>query len=661
MAVNDRIAVADTRSRPRSGHAAGGQTAAKPSGYRADIDGLRAVAVLLVLIFHTGVSPLRGGYVGVDVFFVISGYLITRHIWDDLARGTFTIRNFYERRVRRIFPAMIFMIAVALVLAPLVLFPGELFKSAMTAIAALSSFANIYLLIDSLNSGGYFAADAHSQPFIHTWSLGVEEQFYLFFPLLLAAFGGKRFAAARLAVVLVTLVSFVAGVWLTFYNRDIAYYFPLTRAWELLCGSLLTFVAFPRLPQILREVLAASALVLILASGYKFHSGMDFPGYLALVPTVAATLLIGIGGAGGSLSSRLLSTGPFVWVGKISYSLYLWHWPIIVYFGLTMGREPSFIEACGLIVASVLAAYLSWRFVETPFRTRKLGATNKALWLQAAVAYLVLCTASFGFLVYSTRLEANPSDSTRLADYTTYDDTPVYRRGTCFMIGSTNSLSDYDTGKCLKMALDRPNVLLMGDSHGAHLWHGLSTVLPNANVMQATSAGCKPTLTTRGDRSCIELMQMVFNQFLASNKPDLVILSGRWLNEDIDGVVKTVNFLKGKAGRVLVSGPIVEYQRPLARLLAQVAAGRDPALLVTGRADGQKETDAALQQAVEATGAAYASPYRLVCAQGDAACTTTIDNVPLQWDYGHLTAEGSVYVAQKMAQAGALSLAPGTP
>lgn len=257
-------------------------------GYRADIDGLRALAVATVVIFHAGVSPLRGGFIGVDIFFVISGYLITRQIRAEMEAGAFSILGFYERRVRRIAPALLFVIAATLAVAPFVLFPVELVTAGMTAIASLLSVANLYLL----NSAGYFAADAGTQPLIHMWSLGVEEQFYLFFPLLLVAFGHRSRSAARWTTFALALVSLALCIVVTRYDRDFAYYFPLTRAWELLAGAALVFVAIPPMPAWLRNLAAIGALLLIAASAYKFYPQMAFPGFYALAPVLATVVLI---------------------------------------------------------------------------------------------------------------------------------------------------------------------------------------------------------------------------------------------------------------------------------------------------------------------------------------------------------------------------------
>ena len=643
--MSDEIAVAGATLGGRPGRQNVLTTSAAPShkgGYRPDIDGLRAIAVTIVLVYHTGISPFRGGFIGVDVFFVISGFLITSLLRADLQRGTFSIARFYERRVRRIAPALIAVVGVTLAVAPFALFPVEIKTTALTAITALSSVSNIYLL----NSSGYFGADVNSQPLIHTWSLGVEEQFYLAFPLLLAILGASRPAVAKWTIAAVALVSLAGGIWLTIEDRDVAYYFPLTRAWELLAGALLAYSTVPRMPRLLREIGMAGALLLLLACGIKFHSGLAFPGYVAIVPCVAAVLLIGIGGQGPTAVKSLLSSPPLVWVGKISYSLYLWHWPIFVYYQLVRGTALSVPEAAGLVLVSVLAAYLSWRFIEQPFRERKVAAGSAQLWASAGTAYIILCVGA-GVLYGVIGTQSPDSQASRLASYIDYDDTPVYRRGVCFLLGHLNSVTDYNRDTCLRPSTDKPNLLLIGDSHAADLWSGLSTALPQSNIMQATSSGCKPVIALKGERGCTELMRLVFSDFLKSNRPDTLVLSARWLESDIPDLVQTIETLRATAGRIVVFGPIVEYHKSLARLLAQVADGRDPSLLVSARNTEQRATDEDMEAAVKAAGGIYISTYSLLCPKDGSACATQENGVPLQWDYGHLTAEGSKVVAAR--------------
>lgn len=618
--------------------------------YRGDIDGLRAVAVGLVLLYHTGVTPLRGGFIGVDIFLVISGYLITRLLWADLTAGAFRISTFYERRILRILPALFCVTAATLIVAPFILFPVELRTTAQTAISALASASNLYLL----GSTGYFGADTLSQPLLHTWSLGVEEQFYLAFPLLMILLVRLPVRAARSTIAAILLTSLGAGIVLAYVNRDYAYYFPLTRAWELLTGALLVFVPAIRFNLRIAEVATACALALLLACAVKFHSGLVFPGFYAVVPCLAAATIILFGRHNKPLVNALLASPPFAWFGKISYSVYLWHWPILIYYQLVTGRLLSVHEAFGLCIAITVIATLSWRYVEQPFRSRKILRHRSQIWGGAFLGCILLCAAAVTLSMLSIRQPSNEGE--RLAAYLDYDENPIYRRGNCFLFGHIDSVADFQRERCLTASATKPNILLIGDSHAAHLWKGLNDTLKDMNVMQATATGCKPVLTVRGERGCTGLIDMVFNDYLRHQHVDILILSARWISQDTPDVVRTVEAFRGKVGKIVVFGPIVEYYHALPRLLGQAFWRDDPSILIKGRNSEQSGIDEELSRAVTAAGGSYISTYAMLCPKDGGACTTSTGGVPVQWDYGHLTAEGSALVATRAAETGLLTV-----
>ena len=618
--------------------------------YRRDIDGLRAVAVGLVLLYHTGVTPLRGGFIGVDVFFVISGYLITQLLRTDLDAGSFRIGSFYERRILRIFPALFCVIAVTLAVAPVILFPVELRTLAETAISALASASNLYLL----GSDGYFGADTLSQPLLHTWSLGVEEQFYLIFPLLMIVLARHPVRTARWTIGAILLASLGAGVALAYMNRDYAYYFPVTRAWELLIGALLAFVPTVMFRRWIAEFATAIAFAVLLACAVKFHSGLAFPGFYAVAPCLTVAVIIFFGSRNKTLVNNLLGSPGFVWFGKISYSVYLWHWPILIYYQLSTGRLLNVKEAALLCVAITLIGTLSWRYIEQPFRTRRIARSRFQIWAGALCGTGILCTAAAATLLLSVRQPSNEGE--RLAAYLDYNENPVYRRGTCFMFGHIDSIANFPNQTCLNSSKTKPNVLIVGDSHAAHLWSGLNGAMRDMNVMQATATGCKPVLGTRGERGCVALIDMVFGEYLQRQPIDILVLSARWIRQDTPDVSRTLEMLRGKVGKIVVFGPIVEYYHPLPRLLGQSDWRNEASILLTGRNNEQKGTDEELAHAVTAAGASYISTYSLLCPKSGDACTTLAGGVPVQWDYGHLTAEGSTFVATRAIETGLLTV-----
>jgi peptidoglycan/LPS O-acetylase OafA/YrhL len=359
--------------------------------YRSDIQGLRGVSVLSVMIFHLG-AGLSGGFVGVDVFFVISGFLMTGIIAQEfLERRTFSFAAFYSRRIRRIFPALLVMILATTALGYVLLLPGDYQELAQSGLYAALSLGNVFFYL----STGYFDIPAESKGLLHTWSLGVEEQFYLIWPLvmigLLSLAGGRRVTMAWLlaGVVGAGFVVSVAGVLI---NPKAAFYLLHARLWELAAGGVLVFV--PRFrARWLDELLPAAGLALILGSVVLLSPEWLFPGWNALPVVLGAALIINPAGAS-SGAARLLSLQPLPFVGKISYSLYLWHWPLIVFWRqYRSGAALTPLDAVILAGAAVLIAFVSWRWVEEPFRKPLPVKATLSLGLGAAAAVAAMMFA----------------------------------------------------------------------------------------------------------------------------------------------------------------------------------------------------------------------------------------------------------------------------
>ena len=362
--------------------------------YRADIDGLRAVAVLSVIFHHFLVPGFRGGFVGVDVFFVISGFLIAEHIDSDLREGRFSLLGFYERRIRRIFPAFFLMYALTLLAAWLILIPRDRYATAAMSVRVIPFLANLTFYKNVEEYGGEFASHI---PLLHTWSLAVEEQFYLFFPLLMLAL--SRWAGRhRLAVIgLLSLFSFAACLTVVRAVPSAAFFLTPFRAWELLAGAALAVAKLPppRAPQA-RAVLAAFGLLLIVAADVSFSYAIPHPSELTLLPCAGAVAIIHACASPTTLAGRVLGNPVMRRVGWWSYSLYLYHWPLLVFAQYYFFDPLSVAMRALLIAATFLLGWLSWRYIEQPFRRSHAVLARPAVYGLAAVtgAALILATVA---------------------------------------------------------------------------------------------------------------------------------------------------------------------------------------------------------------------------------------------------------------------------
>ncbi len=357
------------------------------SGYRPDVDGLRALAILAVVAFHCFPKEVRGGFTGVDIFFVISGFLITRLILSDIAAGRFTIARFYARRIRRIFPALAVVLGVCTVAAWAVLLPENWRQFGRDSFASAAFFGNIALAFERRN---YFVSV--QRPLIHLWSLGVEEQFYLVWPVLLFALRNQRRRVTTLVLSLIAAISFALNVIFVWKHQDMTFYLPVSRAWELALGSLLA-VHEVRLTKRRAEIAAWSGLALCLASA-ALANELYFPGVWALPPTIGAVLLIA-GGPESWVSRNLFSTRPAIALGLISYPLYLWQWPLLTFVRIRRDGIYSPLRY-GLVCtagALVLAA-LTYRFVERPIRAAPVTPARLRLLCGVMIAIAIAAAAA---------------------------------------------------------------------------------------------------------------------------------------------------------------------------------------------------------------------------------------------------------------------------
>lgn len=497
--------------------------------YRPDIDGLRAIAVLAVVLHHLEVPGFGGGYVGVDVFFVISGYLITAIILPDMDAGRFSLRRFYERRIRRIFPALFLVLACSSLAAMLSFWPDRLIQYYQSLLAAVFFGSNILFWSQS----GYFDQAAGENPLLHTWSLAVEEQFYLVYPLILLALAtpGRWRGVWLWGLFALSLAVSIHDVRL---SPVTAFYLLPARLWELLLGALLVVRKWP-LPEnrILREGLGLGALLALAWSIFQYDSQTRFPGAAALLPCIATALLIHVGGRDGLLR-RLLGLRPLVFVGLISYSLYLWHWPLLVFAQYHSTLALDWLDKSLLLAASLVLATLSWRYVETPLRRR--GRSPGRPFAAAATALLLFGALGLQGMHLDTWRPHFPATSliefTKTRDKQMRGDYPVVLCG-------TPDRGERVPGHCMKfgrLGAER-KLVVWGDSHATSwspAFFELAAELGYEGTLVAVP-GCPPVLGVRvppgrgNTDNCADPADAyrIFDH-LTSLRPEVIFLIGRW-------------------------------------------------------------------------------------------------------------------------------------
>ncbi|WP_282608932.1 acyltransferase family protein [Pelagibius sp. Alg239-R121] len=502
--------------------------------YRSDIDGLRALAVLPVVLYHAGFEAFSGGFIGVDVFFVISGYLITSILIFEREDGRFSIVEFYERRIRRIFPALFTVIAFCALASPFLLFPNDLKDFGQSVVATTGFSSNFLFWLES----GYFDAPAEQKPLLHTWSLAVEEQFYIFFPLLIllvAKFAKRRYLPYFAGT---AVLSFAASLYGVAYAPEATFYLLPTRAWELLIGAILACGALPVTSNTAaRNLIALAGLLLITYAVFGFSEVTPFPGANALFPCLGTAFIIYAGNttsAPGSplpLVNRVMSLQALVFLGLVSYSLYLWHWPLLVFARLFALRQLTVPEAWGVIAASLLLAILSWRYVERPFRGRSTAIARLPLF--AGAGSVMAASIAFGLAIHvSGGLPGRvPKDLLEIAKVGS-EVSPFYKD--CSYI----TPEEVRAGALCKVGASQaapPSFVVWGDSHALAAVYGVDQQASREmqSGLFAYYIGCPPlTGVSRLDKSeshwCRDFNDAVMEQVETIETIESVVLVARW-------------------------------------------------------------------------------------------------------------------------------------
>jgi peptidoglycan/LPS O-acetylase OafA/YrhL len=639
------------------------------SSYRPDIDGLRALAIVPVVLFHAFPSAIPGGFIGVDIFFVISGFLISRILIDEFHHQRFSLANFYARRIRRIFPALGLVLASCLAVGWCALTAEEYRLLGKHVVAGAAFMSNLVLASES----GYFDTAAELKPLLNLWSLGVEEQFYIVWPLLLWLAFRRHWP---LWVVLATLfvASFVACVLTTATRPDMAFYLPHTRFWELLAGAGLALASLRHrtLDGAPAEACSLTGLIMVCTGFAVLTHAHAFPGAWALLPVGGAALMIA-GGPGTWIGRHVLGNPMMVFIGLISYPLYLWHWPALVLLRLATPGEPSAGQLWMTIALSVALAWLTYRLLEQPLRRLSTG-TLGTLRIDPKVVAPALCVmlaASAGLWIrhaggYPQRVPAEIVALTNMQ----YDSRESFRRDRCHL--NDHQLPDAFRPECTTPgAPDGPVVMLWGDSHAGHLYAGLRDAAKarGFTLVQHTFSGCPPLpgYSPKNAPLCATGNDWVVER-IRQSPPDILIVAGYWqiYNDYGDIAAKGRGLLdlaatlqrSGKS-KIFVVGPVPEWNPTLPRtilnlsreggvMISQARASNVPDRTLAGvnlRAFAQ---DSVLRETFAGSDIVYLSATDALCT--DAGCLTLTNRTTPAlsvFDATHLTESGSNFLISR--------------
>lgn len=481
--------------------------------YRPEIDGLRAIAILSVVVFHAFPDFLPGGFIGVDTFFVISGFLISSIIFSSLERDRFSLFEFYVRRVRRIFPALIFVLLASFVTGWFVLFTDEYKQLAKHTAAGVGFVQNFILWHES----GYFDTSAEAKPLLHLWSLAIEEQFYIFWPLLMAFVWKRNWSFLKITAV-IAAVSFSVNIYLLLRGRQIeAFFLPYSRFWELMVGGVLAYISLHR-PQLIashKNAQASLGLTLICTGLLLLNKGRDFPGWWALLPTLGSFFIISAGPCAW-LNQKLLASKPMVWVGLVSYPLYLWHWPILSYLRITY-VEISQATKLAALIASIILAWITYYFIERPIR---LKADQRKSFIVLAILLAVIGISAEAIYKFDTlakpRLES-------IGQEFLYDRTKLG-----YIDCGDKTLHDAGLGYCSRTSQKQIDAILIGDSHADDKYFGISKLDQDRNWMLIGNHSCPPVLGINVEttvKDCAQKFEDVFTWIGQHPEVKTVVLS----------------------------------------------------------------------------------------------------------------------------------------
>ena len=657
--------------------------------YRPDIDGLRAIAVICVVVYHAFPNVVMGGFIGVDIFFVISGFLISTIIFENLDKGTFSFTDFYARRIKRIFPALLLVLIACFTYGWFSLLGYEYKQLGKQIVSGAGFISNLVFWSEA----GYFDTSAVTKPLLHLWSLGIEEQFYIVWPLLLWLAWKFKFNLFTVTI-LVAILSFILNLYGVKQDVVATFYSPQTRFWELLSGSLLAWLILYKKStyhnsklsfdnwltkinyrkkieingRVLSNAISCLGSILLIYGILKVNRYVNFPGKWALVP-VLGTVLIIAAGSNAWVNRTILSNKIVVWFGLISFPLYLWHWPLLSFASLIEAGVPSRSVRIIIIFASVLLAWLTYKFIERPIRVGNHSKTT--------VIGLVVSMSFVGFVGYNTyandglkfrnKVRSTSPFITELLsidnfyDYLNYKDT--IRTGVCHSV----SIESFKNNKCLDIR--QKNIFSWGDSYAASLYPGLVFVrnneYPDIGITQMTDGNGPPFYTpgkTDDGKTVIEANNNRL-AIVSETKPQIILMTwmvGGWnatttKEDSVLELLKTIDRIIAVSpnSKIVIIGPFPKWGETLKKQLIKYfnkTGLTPPTYMPTGLESEDSDFDQFFNEKLRGTNnVKYISAFENMC-NGNGCLTRVSDNVNALTavDWGHLTSSGAIILVDKV-------------
>lgn len=602
--------------------------------YRSEIDGLRGLSVLIIILFHAEFALFRGGFIGVDIFFVISGYLITSILLNDLDKNNFKFSYFFEKRLRRILPTLLFVIIVCLPFAWFLMSPIQLKNFAKGILAVIFFVSNFFFWKES----SYFEIASGENPLIHTWSLAVEEQYYLFFPFFLFflwKFGKNKIF---IIVIILTSISFLLSEFGWRNRPDANFYLTPTRIWEILFGSIASFISYKKKIK-KNEFFSMMGFILVTISIFLIRDNYPHPSFLTSIPLIGVVLII-LFGSKGTLTNKILSNKFLVNIGLISYSAYLWHQPIFTFTKMHFLELPSYIMFILSFLTFIIARF-SYSYIEKPFRNQNYINFKDLIKI---ILISVLSIISFGlFIITNDGLDKRLSiDQRELLSWEDYDWKTIYQENNCFLDINQNErdFSDICHDQYSK-------TVIWGDSHATSIFIGLKKFIP---IHQFTSSGCPPIINTNFYKlpNCRQVNSYIMD-LIKEKKYSQVILSADWISHPSKYklINDTIKYLKNIGVRdIVIIGGLPQYHPSLPRrIISKKIDINNSDFLIHDQIKIRKR-DQEIKNITNKLGVRFVSIVDKICHKKK--CKITAGNsetfTPITWDYGHFTLKGSQYV-----------------